>query len=1030
LSIINPIGNYEIYGNYFSNCLAGGLSISGINTGTYMNIEENTFTNGLNDVTILSSEHACLNTVYEIQFISNSFSNSSGMYAIHVGEEGSPQVASNSTVPSCSYLFDTNTFTTNNVHSDALISVSTIGTNFIRNTFGTNNENSIVSYDTTTNYPYSVPLNFTYNDWNTLDFRVITSKIQMGQVLYNPIYDSTSKKYFDTERNCYINGNLCIQNYDCYGIVFDDNNVCGGNGKCIASNVCDCYSGRMGSLCQYIACNGYNASDSRVCSGHGDCIDANVCNCSSGYFGDTCGVSDDIEPSVFPDVSSSVPLEETSSSIPTITSSLSKSSYDPFPTVTSSSVLSNTETVIVSDSSSSTISSTAPITCFGIVSTDNSVCSGKGICMETDWCDCYESYRGLQCNETNSDQSNIIIQFTSNNINGRVFNRGKQLYATANISPVDKVSEMDMFWELYRAPNTLLDIYSYISSGLSVISRSIVLKEYSLQAGTEYLLVFNIKYREKDTGYTRSTILVKTSSPLTAGTFSVEPDTGFAYNTTFSLQANNWQSNSGNLIYSFGYVTNNAKITLVSNRSLSFYDTILPAGYVDVFVVASVLYGEQSQLFRSVTIQSANAPVLDFVQDKLKTINSTSDHFDSDVTLIVSAIKDSAGTWNQTVAMNIIDSVVQSVEQRVNNSLVAPEIQIQTLRVITDNVGYFTAATLDKVTTILTTTIQHLLDTDNDETLSSIVTATKNLAAPLLDKSSSNHNKESFVQLVNAFSPLIRKTLIEGHERSLSFDNSELLYLHSSRTPTTSVVLNIPEPNQEDVPSRRRLTNNNVEIILSDELFTSAVMANVPSLQVVGSIYTNPIYEYEESNVTTIVSSTVALSLYDSATDQKLSVNDISSTFTSVIPVIMTTENRTQYVCKYWDSDTATWSNSSICTTTQPTIIDSVVICNCSKPVTHLVSLDYIQAVTEEDEESPTPNPKSPRKLGTAGIVLIILACLTPFVVMIFIAIAIIWYIIDFNKRSKSEIYSPNQLDVIIQMLCTRMIKRQHAINL
>jgi hypothetical protein len=1071
INIIEPTRVVSVRRNTFKQCV-GAISISQLSQYySSMYFQDNYFTDNRNTIRIENNEDLCVGSDFQILFLNNTFWNNAGNYVVSIEKSAyDPIPKVTPVVALCSFVFNYNTFSGNSITAnvaETLFNVRTIGPSINANTFGYHQKPITYIIDPI----YEFILDAQRNNWNTMDYRIIEERIEHSSgttVSYNPIYYQPTDSYFDVVDRCFVIGQIdCITDYYCSDVYFNETNVCRSLGSCIAPDVCLCKAGVSGTFCETYTCYGIYQTNQMVCGGHGECTDIDTCVCTPGYSGSQCdqfscyginsgddsscsghgictksnhcecnngytGVNCDNQPPLpedSPQYSSQFPVESSNltsnSQLPTISSGRDSSSeqYSSSSEIPAPPELSSTfsgQSVIPSMSES--------IRCLGIIYSDINVCSSQGICVETDQCVCFGSYTGLNCNETSVDHS-ISIQLVSNNIPGRVFNRAKQLHIVANLSPADKISEMKMYWTVYKVPNTLLDINALIADGVSIQSRSIIFKENALQSNTEYLVMFNVKYCNSSSNYIPATMEVKTSALPITGTLDVDPVFGIAYNTTFRLQATNWLSNTGPLLYSFGYIRNNERITLVPNNySLSYFDTILPDGSVNVFVTASVLYGEPVQMNYYVDVVPSTVPVLNFVQNRLNSI-ATSNQFDSDVTIITSAIRDSASTWNQTTVVNIIDSIVRAVEQRVNNSQVAPETQIQTIRVITDCVSYFSPITLGKVTTILTNVVNHI-SVYNDETLPVIVAATRNLASPLLDKISSIQNRGLFVQLVNAFSPLVRKTLIEGQEKSLSFENIELLYSHTSRSPSTDVVLNIPEPNSIST-SRRRLTNENIQITLSNELYSSNTMTNVPSLLVVASVYENPIYEYTENNETTIVSSTISFSLYDSATDQQLVVNDITSLFTSSVPVIVEEtmdKNRTHYVCKYWDKISSEWSNSTICTTLQPTFSNPMVICNCSQPVTHLVSLDYIQAVTEETENPPTP--PSNRKLGTAGIVLIILACLTPLAVMIIAAIAIVWYLLDWNNRSKQPVYTPNQLDVVVQMLFSKMFKRQYNINL
>lgn len=102
---------------------------------------------------------------------------------------------------------------------------------------------------------------------------------------------------------------VCIDNCDiycpcpnvtcpliCYGIVYDDPDVCSGHGDCVADDTCDCdvYArrviepGYIGDECEVWHCNGILSNDSSVCNGNGECVDYNTCECESDYYGDWC----------------------------------------------------------------------------------------------------------------------------------------------------------------------------------------------------------------------------------------------------------------------------------------------------------------------------------------------------------------------------------------------------------------------------------------------------------------------------------------------------------------------------------------------------------------------------------------------------------------------------------------------------------------------------------------------------------------------------------------------------------------------
>jgi len=60
-------------------------------------------------------------------------------------------------------------------------------------------------------------------------------------------------------------------------------NNCSSNGECRGPNTCCCYPGWTGSSCSKFTCG-----DRANCSGHGTCIGPNKCQCYTGWTGDKC----------------------------------------------------------------------------------------------------------------------------------------------------------------------------------------------------------------------------------------------------------------------------------------------------------------------------------------------------------------------------------------------------------------------------------------------------------------------------------------------------------------------------------------------------------------------------------------------------------------------------------------------------------------------------------------------------------------------------------------------------------------------
>ena len=72
----------------------------------------------------------------------------------------------------------------------------------------------------------------------------------------------------------------------CFGKVSIDSLVCGGKGKCVSSDLCQCNNGYTGIVCSISLppmCGGRNSSDPTVCGGKGKCVSYDYCVCDPGF---------------------------------------------------------------------------------------------------------------------------------------------------------------------------------------------------------------------------------------------------------------------------------------------------------------------------------------------------------------------------------------------------------------------------------------------------------------------------------------------------------------------------------------------------------------------------------------------------------------------------------------------------------------------------------------------------------------------------------------------------------------------------
>eukprot|EP01080_Neovahlkampfia_damariscottae_P007655 gene7655-11975_t len=216
-------------------------------------------------------------------------------------------------------------------------------------------------------------------------------------------------------------GNQC-ELFQCNGKNFSDPNVCSGKGTCLTPNNCTCQNGYIGSDCQSISCFGKSFSDPTVCSGKGNCSSVNNCTCENGYSGNQC----EIQPFVSPVASPMTPMP---SNAPMTSNGFPMNSPNP---ITSNGAPSTSPNPMTSNgapmnspnpSTSSGTPSTSPNpsksptvirSCFGKLSNDSTVCSGRGKCNSPDVCTCETGFNGNQCQNTNttSDSSRLLYSFT------------------------------------------------------------------------------------------------------------------------------------------------------------------------------------------------------------------------------------------------------------------------------------------------------------------------------------------------------------------------------------------------------------------------------------------------------------------------------------------------------------------------------------------------------------------------------------------------------------------------------------------
>ncbi|KAL9658154.1 hypothetical protein ABK040_013066 [Willaertia magna] len=210
------------------------------------------------------------------------------------------------------------------------------------------------------------------------------------------------------------------------------NNNCSSRGTCNHGS-CLCDNGYSGNTCEFTTCFGTNSSLSSVCNGHGSCSSFNNCTCYSGYTGIDCSQVIIIDnnnnnntnhgSSCVNNCSSRGSCQNGNCNCDTNYSGDYCQFTTCFGTNSSLSLTSTCQenckhgTCIVESQQQSQSQQSQPLTCkcnegwigeycniqnftcFGINPTSSKVCSGRGICIGLDKCNCTDPtiYSGPSC---------------------------------------------------------------------------------------------------------------------------------------------------------------------------------------------------------------------------------------------------------------------------------------------------------------------------------------------------------------------------------------------------------------------------------------------------------------------------------------------------------------------------------------------------------------------------------------------------------------------------------------------------------
>ncbi len=212
---------------------------------------------------------------------------------------------------------------------------------------------------------------------------------------------------------------------------------------------------------------------------------------------------------------------------------------------------------------------------------------------------------------------------------------------------------------------------------------------------------------------------------------------------------------------------------------------------------------------------------------------------------------------------------------------------------------------------------------------------------------------------------------------------------------------------------------------------TAPITVGRSSVDVQGQILEHPTETYVTKCDTTLVSPTISVRFFDSVKQQKideLATPDnydldeaIMSKTINVSRSMLNQQNSNsssfELVCKYHVTLNDTWTaDDRVCRTVVSSDEASSVTCLCHQPVTHAVSLDYIQSTTGEaesnsDDSTPCTNPcgctsqrKTP-KLQSWAKALIGVSVSIVIIVMALLLMGVGWIIVKnvFMKRSFSD---------------------------
>ncbi len=596
-------------------------------------------------------------------------------------------------------------------------------------------------------------------------------------------------------------------------------------------------------------------------------------------------------------------------------------------------------------------------TCLGISNKNSTVCSGNGFCIASDTCRCQNGYYGEDCSIT------TCFGMWSNE--------------TAVCSSNVKCTALD----------TCVCDNEYVGNDCSLaVCYGVESSDSTVCSGHGNCTAPNMC--DCELGYAASDC---SSVTPTGGSIQVSPSSGGKLLITkFKLTTSDWKPTEHVVIfeYRFGVVdpsNNNEIVFLNSFSSSTTLTTTLPVhgNNVTVVVQCRSASGHTEQRNASVTVNQPSAQELsNYVSKRAnETLLTVSDaEFESEFTSVCSAIPSIVETLNNSHQVSsLISNLVDTMTVRKDDLSV--EMKAHNSKLLSNEIQLFDKQSVLKLSQLLTDTMKEQ-NNSSHQVLNDAISATKNFATVMISDKSEKDEKLTFLELLDQVSLKMRNELQEGEHANLSMSHLEVVMAKTSaQRPNASLV--IPQQ-QRQQPQEQDRSNVLIQVRTASIIATGAHSpSSSPSpIDVQGQIMEHPTETYVTKCDTTLVSPTISVRFFDSIKQQKIDELELLpelETNENAEPIIATTvdvfksksmlseQNSTlfAFVCKYHVTSNDTWMmNDRVCRTSISPQDSTSVTCMCNQPVTHAVSLDYIQSTTGEaesengsDDSIPCTNP-------------------------------------------------------------------------